>query len=335
MPSNRQQMSTISFPTGENPIKFGNDPIVRAAWLYYAEQHTQAEIAAAMEISRATVANHLAAARHNGLVTIDLDKDILRSVSHATRLETTFGLSGAYVIPDLASDAEDPASLRRRLGKAGAGVLETMLAGNTVLGVAWGRTMADLAQALPERQSPNLRVVQISGSSLGDEVTSPEACTVLIAARLGAHCHNFHAPAVVSTSELQALLMKEAPLIQHFERVKGCNMVVFGVGELTETTRWADGDQVISPVAETYRNLGSTGILIGRFIDETGQAVTGPLSGRQIGMDLADLRDIETRLCIAGGTTKAPAIRSALAGRYITHLVCDCATADRLLGEEP
>ncbi len=314
-------------------IRFGHDPVVRAAWLYYAEQRTQAEIAAALGISRATVANHLAQARQSGLVSVRLDKDILRGVGQAQQLEEKFGLSGSHVLPNLPNDNAAPQSLRQRLGKAGATVLSTMIATDTILGVAWGRTVAELAQALPERRMPEMRVVQISGSSLGDEATSPEACTVHIATRLDAQCHNFHAPAVVSAPQLQSMLMQEVPLMQHFRRVQSCNVVVFGVGELNETTRWADGDQMLRPVADTYRSLGSVGILIGRFIDLTGAAVDGPLSGRQIGMELADLRDIEVRLCIAGGADKAPAIRAVLSGGYVTHLVTDGTTADLLLRE--
>ncbi|MEO0429060.1 MAG: sugar-binding transcriptional regulator [Pseudomonadota bacterium] len=312
-------------------IKFGNDPMIRAAWLYYAEQRTQAEIATALGISRATVANHLAQARQSGIVTVQLRPDLLREVSQARSLETRFKLTGAHVVPSLPGDESDPAALRRRLGGAGATVLSTMLTPDMTLGVAWGRTMADLAQALPHRDMPDLRVVQISGSSLGNEATSPEACTVHIATRLGAHCHNFHAPAVVSTAELRDLLMRELPLAQHFRRVQSCAAVVFGVGELTEMTRWADGDQMIQPVAADYLARQSAGIVIGRFIDAGGNAVEGPLSRRQIGMELDDLRRIETRLCVAGGTAKAPAIRAALTGRFITHLVTDGATADMLL----
>ncbi|MEM6946126.1 MAG: sugar-binding domain-containing protein, partial [Pseudomonadota bacterium] len=193
-------------------IKFGNDPTIRAAWLYYAEQRTQAEIATALGISRATVANHLAQARQSGLVSVQLNPDLLRGVSQARALETRYALAGAHVVPALAEDRDDAAALRRRLGSAGASVLATMLTPDTVLGIAWGRTMADLAQALPKRSMPDLRVVQISGSSLGDEATSPEACTVHIATRLGAHCHNFHAPAVVSTAALRDMLMQEIPL---------------------------------------------------------------------------------------------------------------------------
>ncbi|MEO1492059.1 MAG: sugar-binding transcriptional regulator [Pseudomonadota bacterium] len=324
-------MSRISRQAGVAVIKFGNDPVIRAAWLYYAEQRTQAEIATALGISRATVANHLAQARQTGLVSVQLSPDLLRGLGQAEALETRFGLSGAHVIPTLPSDAGEETALRQRLGRAGADVLATMLTPDTVLGVAWGRTMADLAQALPKQDLPDLRVVQISGSSLGDEATSPEACTVHIATRLGAHCHNFHAPAVVSTAALRDLLMQELPLAQHFRRVQSCATVVFGVGELTETTRWADGDQMISPVAAEYLTRGSAGILIGRFIDACGAPVDGPLGGRQIGMELEDLREIETRLCVAGGSAKAPAIRAALTGGYVTHLVTDSATAAHVL----
>lgn len=313
------------------PVRFGGDPVVQAAWLYYAEQRTQAEISTALGVSRATVANHLAQARRSGLVTVTLDRDLLRGVRQAQELETAFGLAGAYVIPDPPDGDDTAPARRRRLGKAGATVLMTMIDDRSVLGVAWGRTMADLATALPERRLSGMRVVQISGSSLGDEATSPEACTITIATRLAARCHNFHAPAVVSTPDLQALLMREVLLAQHFRRLQSCTVVVFGVGDFTATTRWADGEPMIRPVAETYRALGGTAILIGRFIDRNGRAVAGPLSGRQIGMELDALRRIETRLCVAGGVEKAAAIRAALAGGFVTHLVTDAATATLLL----
>ena len=56
----------------EIPMAFGNDALLWATWLYYAEQHTQNSVAAALGVSRASVANLLSEARRRGLVTISI-----------------------------------------------------------------------------------------------------------------------------------------------------------------------------------------------------------------------------------------------------------------------
>ncbi|MEO0980837.1 MAG: sugar-binding domain-containing protein, partial [Pseudomonadota bacterium] len=178
---------------GEN-VRFVEDTTAWATWLYYAESRTQAEVAKALGVSRASVANYLADARRRGLVTISLAPGLLEQADLSKRLAARFKLKGAFIAPEISEEDGDPTQLRKRLGIAGAQILLSRLRKDMTIGVAWGRTMLELANALPERNQESLRVVQVSGSSLGDDVTSPEACTLFIANRLGAKCHNFHAP---------------------------------------------------------------------------------------------------------------------------------------------
>ena len=56
--------------SGEENVRFVEDTTAWATWLYYAESRTQAEVAKALGVSRASVANYLADARRRGLVTI-------------------------------------------------------------------------------------------------------------------------------------------------------------------------------------------------------------------------------------------------------------------------
>jgi DNA-binding transcriptional regulator LsrR (DeoR family) len=314
------------------PAEFGGDLTVAATWLYYAEALTQAEIAVALGVSRASVANYLAEARRRGLVSVRLSPDLLDQGRLGERLRAQFGLKAAYIAP-IGPEAGDSARFRVKLGIAGGHVLSALLAPNSILGVAWGRTVLELAAALPEQTLPDLRVVQVSGSSLGDERTSPESCTLLIARRLGAGYHNFHAPAVVTSPALREALLAEPPLVRHFERVRACDIVLFGVGEVALSARWADSEALIRPALGEYLGKGAAAILIGRFLDEKGAEIEGPLSGRMIGMELSDLARVPTRLCVAGGTEKLAAIRAALRGGYVTHLVTDMLTAEALLEE--
>lgn len=319
---------------GDAETRFSEDPTAWATWLYYAESRTQAEVAKALGVSRASIANYLADARRRGLVTINLAPDLLQQASMSDALCRKFALRGAFIAPTVGEEDENPELLRQRLGIAGAQILANRLSPKTILGVAWGRTMLELAKALPEKELPDLRVIQVSGSSLGDEAYSPEACTLMIANRLRARCHNFHAPAVVTKSELRSALLEEPSLKRHFERVRSCTTVVFGVGELNENTRWADGDNLIRPFADDYMKAGGAGVVIGRFMDKEGAALSGPLSGRQIGIELEDLRTVPERICVAGGSEKLKALRACLAGGYVTDLVTDRITAEKLMGEE-
>ncbi len=340
MVTNRMMMRALpsSDLAVETPTEFGGDALAWAAWLYYGESLTQNEVAAALGVSRASVANYLAEARRRGLVTISLDPALLGTVQLGRALAERYGLAGAYVAPAdegaaeaAAEPAEQAMRLRRRIGRAAAQMLAPWLTDGNTVGVAWGRTMLEVAQALPAKSLPDAKIVQISGSSLGDDASSPEACTALFAGRLGASCHNFHAPAVLSTPEICEALLAEPGLRRHFERLDAADLTVFGVGELGPGTVWSDTDYLPDSVVDRYLAAGGQAVLIGRFLDARGCEIDGPLSGRQIGMSLERLRRIPVRVCVAGGAAKERAIRAVLAGGYATHLVTDAATAERLL----
>lgn len=326
---------TAALHAAPRSLEFGGDALTWATWLYYAESRTQAEVAEAIGVSRASVANYLAEARRRGLVAIELRPDLLTSVAEGRALAARFGLSAAHVVPLPDEARPEPAALRRRLGTAAAHALAPLLREGLTLGVAWGRTMLELARALPERALPGLRVAQVSGSSLGDAESSPEACTALIAGRLGARCWNLHAPAVLSTPALRDALLAEPALRRHMARLRGCDVVALGVGELHAGVAWADTDALSGAAAEDYVARGAAGVLIGRFIDAAGREVEGPLSGRQIGMELAELAAAPLRLAVAGGPEKVAAVRAALTGGHVTHLVTDARTARALLEEAP
>ncbi len=314
------------------PTEFGGDAVTWAMWLYYAEGRTQSEVAKLLGVSRASVANYLSEARRRGLVSINMQPDLLARVELGRSLAQRFALAGAHVIPAGAGDESDLQDLRRRLGIAGSEVLRPHLGREAVLGIAWGRTMLALGQALPEQTIPDMRVVQVSGSSLGGEESSPEFCTALIATRLGARCQNFHAPAIVSTREMRDALLQEPGIARQLSRIKTCSVVVFGVGELDEAVVFSEPDFLNQATVSHYLAKGAAGIVIGRFIDGCGCGDRRPPLGSA---------DRHRARVAAGGAgahlhrrgclRKLAAIRAALSGGYATRLVTDAATAQRLV----
>ena len=311
---------------GGPPPEFA-DVVTWAAWLYYVDDLTQAEVAHRLGVSRASVANYLQEARRTGVVSIRIDTATVARTALSKALQQRFGLAAAAVVPGLVGHSADI-----RIGAAGARVIGDMLEPGDTIGVAWGRTILAAARAAAASTVPDVTIVQVSGSSSGTADFSPELCTTLLANQLGARCVNLHAPAVLSSRDLRDRLLEEPALKRQFALIRSATKIVFGVGGLAPTSTFAES-LMLEP--ETLGRIVARGkakaVVIGRLIGADGEAVPSPIDDGIVGISLADLKAVPVRLCLAGGPTKHEAILAALAGRYATHLVTDADTAAALL----
>lgn len=313
------------------PIRFRGDLAAWVAWVYYVEGETQEGVARRLGVSRATVANYLADAKARGLVEIHVSPTILAENTLSFEIRDRFGLQDVYLMPPADGRSEDEVMLRDRAGICGAQVLRAVLQPNSVLGVAWGRTMLAVGNALSREAVEGVTVLQVAGSLLNETQSSPEFCTAMIANRLQAKVLNFHAPAIVSSPELRAALMKEPSLARHATRLESCDTVIFGVGAIEEAE--AFGDEMLSErqVLQAYEEAGAVAVIVGRFVDRSGCEIQGSLTDRQIGISLEALKAAQNRIFVAAGSAKLTAVRAALAGGYCTHLVIDHDIATGLL----
>lgn len=311
------------------PIRFAGDPVRAAAWLYYAENRTQNEVAQVLGVSRQTVANYLTDARKTGLVRIELAPDLLAEQTLATALRDRFALAGVHVAPT----STDPETLRAQVARAGAHVLLQLARDGDTIGVASGRTLSALAQAMPQVMMPRATVVQVAGSSHYAERHSPEVCASDLAARLSAQCLNLHAPAYVSRPDLALDLLAEPALVQHFARIDGAGVLVFGVGELTEETAMDHSPFLTDDVKAHYLAAGAEAVIFGRFLGADGAETGGPLTDRTIAVTVDAARAVPVRLAVAGGVQKKAAVSAAIAAGLVTHLVLDTSLAEALLEE--
>ena len=305
-----------------------DDLIAWAAWLYYVDELTQNEIADALDVSRATIVKLLQDARERGAVEIRVNRDAVARTTLSRRLAHAYGLAAAYVIPDIADK-----SLPRRLGEAGARVLARELTTGDVVGVAWGRTVMAVAESMPAPEAGGpYTVVQVCGSSPGGAPEfSPELCSSVLASRIKARCANLLAPAVLSSTSLREQLLKEPPLVNQFKLIGSSTRVLFGVGDVARGATVRAAHLASDAEIDAYVRRGAIGVLLGRFIDRDGRHIEGDLDGRMIGITLEELKRLPNRLCVAGGPEKVAALRAALRGGHVTHLVTNAETAEALL----
>ncbi|MEO0944599.1 MAG: sigma factor-like helix-turn-helix DNA-binding protein, partial [Pseudomonadota bacterium] len=80
---------------------------VRAAWLYFIEGLTQAEIAQKLEVSRIAVTRMISEARRRGEVVIRIKSDLAPLTELQQALEDRFDLKQAIVAP-LSDPEADP-----------------------------------------------------------------------------------------------------------------------------------------------------------------------------------------------------------------------------------
>ena len=282
--------------TARTPMRFGEDPLLWAAWLYYEEGLTQGDIATRMGVSRATVNAYLAEARTGGIVSIEIDPDRFRSLSIAQALHDHFGLMDCLVIPS--SGSESP--LIDRLGVAGAQVLSRLAQSGDTVAVTWGRTVLATAGRVSRGNLQDLRVVQATGGTTARIPWTPEACATTLAEALGARCIPISAPAVVSSSEMRDLLLRESVVAEQLAVLAGADRIVLGISSLRpESTIHSSGFFDDVTMRDHYH--AAVGSIAGRLISARGEAVDGPLEPRTIGIGLDALRRIRCRLGVAGG----------------------------------
>ncbi|MEP0520256.1 MAG: sugar-binding transcriptional regulator [Hyphomicrobiales bacterium] len=313
-----------------------NDAVLaNAAILYYKEGLTQNEIAKRMGVSRATVVNYLRLARENNIVDIRINGASFSTSKLSKDLKRKFGLNDAYVADHTSGGADSGenhiANLNRHVARVGAAALFDILNPNDVMGVAWGETIHFLSEEISRGQIEGLTVCQMIGSMKTPLLSAAETCAIRIASRLGAECNTLHTPAVLSSAELASALRAEPTIKSQLEKFTEFTRTVFSVGNCDINTHVVRSSITSEEEFNWYKSRGAVGVLCGRFIDEYGQHIAGAMDERMIGISLDELRLLNCGVLVAGGPEKLLAIKAALAGGYVSHLVVDESTAKKLL----
>jgi DNA-binding transcriptional regulator LsrR (DeoR family) len=301
--------------------------VVETAWLYYHDGLNQHEIANRLNVSRATVVNYLQFARERGFVQVRLAPEVFSGHAAAPRLREALGLQAAYVVPDGVT-AEETAA---RVARGAADWLPSLLEPGDRLGIAWGKTIYDVAEALEPKAMPDLTVLQLVGSMTTPYGFSSDICSSNMARKFSARCINLHVPAVLSDPKIADLLRQETLIKRQLTEVRRCTVTAFSVGSCTPESHVVSSGVATPQELDDYVENGAVGVLCGRFIDAGGMPVPGSLDGRMMGVELERLRHPRTGLLVCPSLDRVPASLAAVTGGYATHIVTHLSSAEALL----
>ncbi|ROV60000.1 sugar-binding transcriptional regulator [Vibrio ponticus] len=320
----------------KNVSSFNNDPVLHATWLYYQEGLSQTEVAKLMGISRVTVVKYLQTAREKGLVQISLDLNTFSSIETSLLIKDKFSLDRVIIVPDgeYAHQREESKLMRERLARAGGMYLNQVVEDGDVLGVAWGRTIHQMSNVMTPKSCKGVTVMQMLGSMPAQpDFTTIEASSQL-ANKLSGKVISLHVPAVVSSSRLAVELQAEPIIRANFDALTRCNKALFVVGNALEENPLIRVGVLSKQEMQHYRELGAVGVICGRFYDKLGQPVVAEIDLRILGISLAQLRQVEKRIFLAGGERNYDATLGAILGGYVSDLIIDEGTAEYLANVE-
>ncbi|MEW1859376.1 sugar-binding domain-containing protein [Streptomyces sp. NBC_00669] len=308
----------------------GPGEMVQAAAMarrFYLEGKSKIQIAEEFGVSRFKVARVLETALERDLVRIEIRVPAELDAERSDALRAHYGLRHAVVVetPADQADAPDP----ENLGAVAADLLGELVSDGDVLGLAWGRSIITMANAL-DRLAP-CTVVQLTGVyDVGTAERGSVEAVRTAAAVSGGEAHPLYAPMVLADPATAAALRAQgqiAAAMSYFEKV---TVAVVSIGS------WEAGistvyDAVSGAEREHYASLGVAAEMSSHLFDARGRRVGRDLRDRCITIDADRLRRIPEVLAIAGGMRKAEAINAVLRSGLVTSLVTDTAAADFLL----
>lgn len=305
---------------------------LQAAKLYYYQGLTTEEIARELGLSRPKVSRLLSLAKRQGMVQIRIVDPGGDSHSLEWEIKAKYGLAAVHTVPvpDNASEAE---ALERVATFAGAH-LNTLVQAGTVLGVAWGTTLAAISRHLIPQPTPNVEVVQLNGSGNVADISNLHISEVILrfGQNYGAHVHLFPVPAFFDYPRTKAALWKERSVRQILDLQKRANVLLYSVGAIRASVPsyvHAMGYLEESDRQELRRERVA-GDIATVFFRENGTFDDIPLNQRASGPELGLFRRAPHAVCVVAGKSKAQALKAALVGKLLNELVVDEPTA-RLL----
>lgn len=309
--------------------------------MYYKDELSQEEIGKKLNISRTTVSRALTRAKAEGYVKIVINYPSESPIDLEKAIEKKYGMKEVivamtkdeylsdYLVPSLACE-----------------YLLRILRNNMTVGVTWGRTMRRVvdnfnAENYSKKVSAKgIITVPFLGSTTISSTKDEEfrqTYSNIIATKLAELVKgmSFHmpAPTLVSNCHVKEIIENEPEVKGVLDRAKKCDIALLGIGALSKQSSFAAVEFTAEEKIEYYKKMGGVGEIVCRIYDTNGNTLKTELNDKAIGISLADIKKIPTKVGIAYGLNKISAIKGALKGQLINVLITDSFTA-KVLAEE-
>ncbi len=301
---------------------------VKIAYWYHTLGMTQDEIAKRLSYTRQKVNQIINALPDMGIVTLNIHGYERNNVELENQIEERFRLREAIVAPDYG----EPSTAIYKVANVAAQYLDEIIQQGHIIGVSWGRTLAEVADQMSYRRRSACRVIQLMGAQ---NIERPvEKCDEIargIANKLDCPSYMLYAPVVVEHAETKRWLLQEKSIKASYELMRECDIAVLGVGELSEQSTMCARGHITKDDIRVLRAQGFVADLAMNPIRRDGSYDDCPLTERLLNADMECLKKIDNTVLVATGEEKIEAIRAALRSGCIDTLIIDETTAKNVM----
>ena len=303
------------------------DEAARAGWLYYCAGNTQDEIATKLGVSRPTAQRLVSAAISEGLVKVRLDHPIAHCMELAARLCEQFDLEHCEVVPT------DPAAPDAMFGisQAAANLLERVLqsAEPKIIALGTGRAMRGMVNEVQRIDARHHKIVSLVGTIATDGAASFYDAVTELADLTRAPHYPLSIPVIVPNAAQRKPMQEQAPMDNILHLAAHADVRFVGIGQMGDDAPLLVDGFITPAELKSLQDHGGIGELISWTFDQNGQILDHDVNNRVTSAPLR--RPTQNTIAVAKGAKKVAAIRGAMAGKLITSLVTDEATAQALL----
>lgn len=301
-----------------------------AAQLYYIDRLDQAEVARLVGVSRSQVSRLLQAAREEGIVRITVDAYEPRNLDLEESLRSQLHLRHAIVVrsPDTTSKEQ----VRRNIGYFAAPVLAALIKPRLGVGLAGGRTLAEVIRHIPVTgDMPGVTVATLMGNI--DPSVSPVDAMELshtLARRCKGTLYVLNAPALAPNAATLDAFLSHEQVQSVYGLFKTLDIAFVGLGTIIDSLFFERG-VLSSADGATLVRQGAVGEICGHYFDRHGNECETGYWDRVLAISLEDLRRVPDVVAVTSGADRAEAVHAAIAGHLINSLVIDEAGASAVI----
>lgn len=306
--------------------------LFEAAHFYYLQHLTMDQIATKLSVSRATVSRLLKEAREIGLVEIRINDEFKPASDLSRRIGDRFRVK-ATVVNTAPGDSD--LSRMQDVAREGGGLLGSLMQEGTVLAVAWGSTVGEVARQLSVRPQNNSLVVQLNGAGNAWHTGIPYSGAILgkIADAFGAQMIHFPVPALFDRASTKEAMWQEESVRSVLKVQRTADIALFGIGAFGGAipSHVYNGGYFKDDEQRELRSAGVVGDICTVFLRENGTYADLEVNQRSTGPTPTELARIKRRIAVVSGNHRLKALLAALQTGAITDLVLDSQLAQRLL----
>lgn len=252
----------------------------------------------------------------------EMMKDVLGLTLLESTLKEKFNLNKVIVV---SGDSDQSPWVKKEMGRACVTCIKKRLNGKNIVAVTGGTTLAAVAEMMtPDNKNHEILFVPARGG-LGETVEN-QANTICakMAERASGNYRLLHVPDQLSKDAYQSIV-EEPSIKELLAMMKSSSMVVHGIGDaktMAERRRTPEKDflkiEKGDAVAEAF----------GYYFDQEGKIVH---KVQTVGIQLDDIEEMPNVIAVAGGASKAKAIKAYMKQALDSVLITDEGAALKLI----